>query len=543
MGANPEFYTASTPAQSTQKTEQNLLFPSGQVHNLTLYLQVDDHNTMINDLRRELQNQQPTSEDPKAVGTLDSDWASSSLDIGVFLKKTDYGQIINGEYHQHQCVVVRLYDDVTTAERDSNPATCRIEIHERNNDLVQPDGSLFSWPAPWNDSTQLEGTGLKVEVSYINHPKQGIDRVIDLLRQADVSIDPTQIRREMIAGTFRISHPEVYHRVNIGQLPALKKALSDTQQIAGGESNPDGYNEKGHYSIQTIKIKNIAKLGFDQTVSNPSGLSKEMDSVRIKLYRYNSESYNSSHPLYHPKIEIEAEGAFPKPLYHAVIGRLNQLINAHVADYAGVTSDDLIADDYYDAGKQPTTSTHSPTEYRERLIEYADSDLQHHTIDAYLHNNRTDSPKDILFALYQTENPKYTNLTYDKIKNITGLTKETIGEWVSRLADDDLCIKIPGERYRVQLQKGVVDYLSDQIALGRPFGDLKREVKFRKTKRLFDRFRRGMKRGGNGTDAQPVPLRSVCYRNSPDDLEIVTHQKINRQYPHDAFLTVSSPPP
>jgi hypothetical protein len=541
MGSGSEFYNPSMSAQSTANNQPKLNFVYPHPHHVTLYLQINDQNKTIEDLRNHLQNHQPTSEDPLAVGENNSEWISDSLDIGTFLMGTDYGRGTDSGYQQEKSVVIRQYKDITTVDKDTGPATCRVTLHERASDLIQKDGSSYSWPPAWERNKMVEGTCFKIDVSHVDSPDQGIDRAVDLLKQTDLPLDPTKIRKKLISDTYRFSVLELYHRFNINKEALVEKALENTQQLFGAENNPDGVTEKDHYVSKNIKLNDISKAGFDQTVATPGGLSDELNGIHLKIYKYTAESYGRKNSLRHPKIEIEAEGAYPAPLFEDVRHRLAEVLNAHVGDWAGLTLDHLVADDYYQGSDQPSTATYSPTEYREKMIEHAGSDIQHHKIDTYLHNGYSDVPKDILFVLSQSQNPKYDRLTYDQIANRTGATKGTIGDWAGQMENDNICHKIPGQQYRVSLQKGVVDYLRDQFAPGHPIGDIAREVRLRKAQREFKRWRKEFKRNRNVES--PIQLNTICYRNPPTAISTVSHRKLNGQYRPDDFLAVVCPPP
>jgi len=482
---------------------QSIQYPEGQSHGVTVYVQLNDDNALyesLTDAQRDLNNERGengTSQNPHCLGTIEASWTDGKDELGFFSsgakygKKTDHG--ITQFYKQH----LSLYEDTSEAKKANNPAKIDLRVHKRSDELVYTkDGNELTWPAGWQTGHRYEGTLLKIQASYINHPSEAIAHAFELIEASDL-LSGHELRqaKDPIGETIRFRAPESHHRFHQNHKTDAVNTLLDSAKLVGsvGSGSLKGDIEKGHYQIFAFENDRIDFLGFDDTIEweyKGETYTKTVDSHYMKVYQLsNAEHYPTSDPRAHPKIEVEARGAYPAPAWDAVKKHLDTILNAHTADLAGVPKSGLVEDMYHDGSNQEEIVTQSPADYRNILQNYYKSTGLKKDIFSLLVNNRTDSAKDILYTLIRLGRP----LTYDELKEETGLTKGTIQKWVREL--EDLAI-VYRERDAVvvdhhtqscmfiSMTDFVREQLRDFIEKLKPAGDVKREIKRRKQERI-----------------------------------------------------------
>jgi hypothetical protein len=473
--------------------QKEIDYPTGQVHSVTLYAQ--SQSSQLFDKIQDSYSGTPTNDNPASIGKVNPSWASEPIEVGVFEKGTEYGTMDDEKYARRNAIVIQIYDP-ETGEIASIPETCRIEIHRRQNDLVYSDGNSKTYPAGWKTGKTYEGVGFTIDINYINSVREGLSRAFDLIDRSTLPIDAEPI--SLVDETIRFDLPEVYQRYDKQHVIPVGKTIEQTDRLFNGDDSFDGHTEKNHYCVDRTAIENPERMGFEKTVSS-DGLSDTLGKLYLKSYVY-KDPRPSDDPLRHPKIEIAAKGAFPAPLFDAVLERLNTVLNAHLADFAAVPAADLIADKYYEGPNQPWTTTVSPAEYRETLKRcYATANLKS-VLNKFLYNNRSKCPRDILFVLMNAGG----RLSYDTIATRTGITKQTIGKWANRFNEEGLCDVIHDTVTFVSLQDDVARVLKELFDTGTPFGDLRRELEQRKRERRFNRLLNEFDRTHSRPQALPV---------------------------------------
>jgi DNA-binding transcriptional ArsR family regulator len=474
----------------TQIDGTRIEYPEGQAHGVTVYVQLNDDNGLydrLTDAQRRLNNergQNADSENPHDLGPIDASWTDGVDTVGFFSSRVPYGDYSDGKFTQYYTQVLNLYDDIDTASIAHNPAKCRVEVHKRESGLCYEDGNEYTWPAGWITGQQHEGTCLKIQLSYINSPGEGIARAFELIE--GTGLVSRQDLASPITETVRFSGLESHHRVHKNHEKDLRDTLKDSASLVGtkGDGTEKGDIEAGHYQKYAFRNNRIDFLGFDASLSWEYRGDEYTDSIEqhyLKVYRHtNAEDFAETTPQAHPKIEIKADGAYPGPAWSAVKHQLDTILNAHTSDFAGVPTKGLVEDLYHDGPNQDTVITPSPNEYRINLREYFTSHGLKKDIISLLVNNRTDSAKDILYTVIRLGR----KVTYDELKAETGLTKRTIRKWVKRLEELAIVDRIQSGKMFIRMTEFVREHLRSWIDKIKPVGDTKREIRNRKQERI-----------------------------------------------------------
>ena len=484
--------TTDTPENAGKWLE----YPEGEGHGVDVYVQLDDGNQLyeaLTDAQRELNNERGVNADsanPHYVGTTDASWTDGSHEIGFFSSGAKYGEETNGSYTQFYKQHLKLYDSVEDATGANTPAKREIRVHKRDSDLCFQDGNQFTWPEGWLTGQQHEGTCLKVQASYIESPGEAIAHAFELIEAAGL-LSGSELRqvKDPIHETLRFNALESHHRIHNTHEKDAIDTLRDSAKLVAteGDGKEKAVIEKGHHQIYAFRNDRIDFLGFDTTLEweyRGDEYTDTVDTHYLKVYRHtNADQFPDSDPRAHPKIEVQADGAYPAPAWVAVKHPLDTVLNAHTHDFAGVPESGLVADMYHDGPNQETTITESPAEYRANLRSYFKSSGLKKDILSLLVNNRTDSAKDILHTVIQLGRP----VSYDKLKERTGLTKRTIRKWVSELEDLNIVERQMDVCMFVRMSDFVREHLRSWLDKLQPIGDTKRGIQQRKQERIAAR--------------------------------------------------------
>jgi hypothetical protein len=477
--------------------DKSIQYPEGQSHGVTVYVQLNDDNALyeaLTDAQRRLNNERGengTSQNPHYLGTTDASWTDDTDEIGFFSTRVEYGEKRDSGITQFYAQVLNLYDDVDDAQIANNPAKRRLEVHKRSSDLVYAnDGNDYSWPAGWQTGHQHEGTLLKIQASYIRQLGEAIADAFELIEATDL-LSGSELRqvKDPITETLRFSGLESHHRIHKNHEKDAINTLRDSARLVAteGDGKENAVIEKGHHQIYAFRNDRIDFLGFDTSVEweyRGQEYSDTIDQHYLKVYRHTSaELFSNSDPRAHPKIEVRADGSYPAPAWDSVKRHLDTILNAHTADFAGVPKSGLVEDMYHNGSNQAEIVTQSPANYRINLQDYFKSTGLKKDIISLLVNNRTDSAKDILYTLIRLGRP----VSYDELKDETGLTKRTIRKWVKELEELKVATRDMGVCMHVRMSDYVREHLRDFIEKMKPAGDVKRAIKRRKEQRIADR--------------------------------------------------------
>ncbi|MDZ7703887.1 MAG: winged helix-turn-helix domain-containing protein [Trueperaceae bacterium] len=523
-----------TPAAENrdESSTEPIEYPEGEAHGVTIYAQLNDENGLYDALtnaQRRLNNERGDvagSDNPHYLGSIDASWTDGRDQIGFFSSKQEYGKETEHGFTNYYGQYLNLYDDVDDAKIANNAAKRQIRIHKRSDDLVYPDGNPYSWPAGWITGEQREGTLIEIQASYVDSPGEAIAHAFELIEASEL-VAPAQLGnyKQLIGETVRFQGLEAHHRIHANHETDAIETLRDSARLSGreGDGRIEGNWQKGHHQIYGFETDSISLLGFDPGLSWEYGGDSYSDVVEghyLKCYRHKSaEHFAQTDPRAHPKVEAKARGAYPGPAWTAVKNQLDAILNAHVADWAGVPQSGLVADIYHDGPAQDTTITQPPTNYRINLRDYFKSTGLKKDIISLLVNNRTDSAKDILYTVIRLGRPA----TYAELKDETGLTKRTLRKWVKKLEDLGVVRRRQSGQMFVRMSDFVRDHLRGFIEKAKPAGDVKRAIQRRKREREA-------KRNGEteattdapttavtdgGTNARPAPAEATDTNLTP----------------------------
>jgi len=475
-------------------------YVEGQAHGVTVHVQLNDDNELydrLTDAQRRLNNERgetATSNNPHYLGDCDASWTDGIDELGFFSTGVQYGhETQSGSFTQYYAQVLNLYDSVEDSQIANNPAKRRLEVHKRADGLVYEDGNEYTWPGGWITGREHEGTYLKIQCSYVDSPGQAIADAFALIEATGLlQSHELQSIKQPITETVRFSGLESHHRIdNLHEHDAIETLRDSARLISSeGDGRIHGDIEKGHHQIYGVETTNIGALGFGSRVDwdyRGDDYNAEIDKHYLKCYRHkNAELFGQTDPRAHPKVEVKAHGGYPGPAWNAVKSHLDAILNAHVADWAGVPETGLVEDKYHDGPDQPSTVTRSPTPYRKFLRDYYQSTGFKKQIIEVLVNNRTKSAHDILYTVMRLGRP----VTYNELSEETGLTKRTIRKWCKRLEElpggGVLDRDFSGQMF-VHMSDFARNHLRKFIEATRPNGDIKRAVRRRKHERESNR--------------------------------------------------------
>lgn len=486
----------NTNTTEIEANGQTIAYPEGEIHGVDVYVQLDDNNRLyelLTDAQRDLNNERGTnadSDNPHNLGEHDASWTDGIYELGFFSSGANYGKMQNGSFNQFYKQHLKLYEDTEDATIANTPAKRTLTILRRSKDLCTKDGSAKEWPKGWNTDKRYEGTCLKIQASYINHPSEAIAHAFELIEATGLlSHHELQQAKDPIADTIQFTGPEVHHRPHKNHQKDAIDTLRDSAKLVSteGSGKEQGAIEKGHQQIYSFRNDRLDFLGYNTSVEweyKGETDTETIDKHYLKVYRHKrAEIFPNSDPRSHPKIEVKADGGYPAPAWDSVIHHLNTVLNSHTKDFAGIPKTGLIEDKYHDGSEQEQTVTESPGEYRINLRDYFKSTGLKKDIISLIVNNRTNSAKDILWTLIRLGR----KLSYDKLKEHTGLTKRTIRKWVKQLEDLAIVERQKDYCMYVRMTDFVREHLRGFLDKRKPAGDTKREIEERKEERIAKR--------------------------------------------------------
>jgi len=484
---------ADVPVGSDREAK-SVQYPEGQTHGVTVYVQLNDDNKLyeaLTDAQRRLNNERDdnaSSNNPHYRGDIDASWTDGFDEIGFFSSKQEYGKETKHGFTSYYAQYLNLYDDVEkgTDGIANNPAKRQIRVHKRSDELVYPDGNDYSWPAGWATDKQHEGTLIEIQASYVSNPGEAIADAFELIHAADlIPKHKLQDYKQPIPETVRFRGMERHHRIHSNHEHDAVETILDSARLAKreGDGRIEGDWQKGHQQIHGFETDSIGTLGYDPVIDwdyRGDEYSDVIDGHYLKCYRHQSaEHFSQTDPRAHPKVEVRARGAYPGPAWQTVERHLDSILNSHTSDLAGVPETGLVEDEYHDGPDQETVTTQSPEGYRNMLREYFKSTGFKKQIISLLVNNRTDSAKDILYTVIRLGRP----VSYDELKDETGLTKRTIRKWVRELENLSVVERKQDVCMFVSMTDFVRDHLRGFIEKMKPNGDIKRAIRKRKHER------------------------------------------------------------
>lgn len=498
--------TTSPVGSDNQAQNANAIaYPKGESHGVTIYVQLNDNNELyekLTDAQRRLNNDiedTAGSDNPHHLGEIDASWTDGADEIGFFSSRQEYGVQTERGFTNFYGQYLNLYANVSEGEIANNPAKRQIRVHKRSDELSYPDGNEYSWPAGWITGDRHQGSLIEIQASYVQSPGEAVAHAFELIEAADLlSRNELSEVKQPIPETVRFQGLESHHRVHNNHEQDAIETLRDSARLVGteGDGRVEGDWQKGHHQIYAFDTNSIEALGHDAGINweyAGDEYSGRIEGHYVKCYRHKAaEMFGESDARAHPKIEVKARGAYPGPAWNAVKSQLDEILNAHTADFAGVPESALVADDYHDGPAQETIRTTTPSDYRIKLQEYFKSTGLKKELISLIVNNRTDSANDILYTIIRLGRP----VMYDELKEETGLTKRTIRKWVARLEDLRVVTRemdsVEVDHHTqscmfVQMSDFVRSHLRGFLEKMKPVGDIKRAIARRKREREANR--------------------------------------------------------
>ena len=468
-------------------------------HGVNFWLQLDDDNVLTKLVERKLREMDQTtgrkasSDHPHVMGRFRPSWTDEkqTQQAGLFPTGVEYGkQTAYGEWRQSSAYVCNTYDDASLGSTGiaNNSKKIRVEIHERTDDLVYEDGNAYSWPGGWETGQKYTGTAIKIQASYVSDISEIIAQATELIGAVVGDIDRVRyLMRKVIHETVRFSGLEVHHRHHLETQEATVETLRDSSRLVAfnnGNGKERAAVERGHYQIYAFSTDNFDSIGFDSTIEYKIGAktrTAEVEEHYIKEYLHrNANQFNLNNPLAHPKLEVKARGSFPAPAFEAVQKHLTQILNAHV-EWAGIRKDDLVADDHYRPNERDNISTCVPTNYKLQLKDYFQSDGLQKTVIGMLFHRKTMAIHDILYSI--VKKAWNNQICYDRLKELTGASKSTIGTYISELEEKKIVSRKQSGGMFVRITEFAKEHIGGMLNKFRTEGEIQSDIEKRKAER------------------------------------------------------------
>ena len=289
-----------------------------------------------------------------------------------------------------------------------------IRIEPQVKDLTYRDGNDLSLPFG-------EGTHVWVQTTYPDGPNDVRDRTACALREV-FDYDPGTVDLD----SERITKLECHIRFDADLTNETVECLENSKRLIhyGGSADLKAWQERARAGWLEARIDTDRwdHLGFERAEYKES----------MKIYRIGDWADRSlSNPLHHPKLEAAYQGGsgtHPRlSAWDRVLDRLQHKVTQQ-ARWAGISSEDLIADPYYLGEYALVREYLSLSGRRDDLRAYYD-DLRLPVLSE-VSKESTRGPFDILSLLLE-----YDGATYDELEELTGLSRRTIRYHVKRFED------------------------------------------------------------------------------------------------------------
>jgi len=313
--------------------------------------------------------------------------------------------------------------------------------------VVEPQKQGMTYDPDDNDGKEVEvdlpfgeGTRVQVQTTYVERPSQPVRRALDALSDVlevdgkDHLVDAGQIKRP----SCRIWKLEAYLRFDIDKKHALVREIDKSENLidVGGGSEIETWRQRQSEGWLESRVTSDRwnHLGFTQATTTvvEDGEETQVPYEReLKVYQAN-EWYEKprSHFAHHPKVEASLAGGRNPHIdeWHDVQERLRELVVGH-CEWAGITDDDLVSDDYFKPESQPTGEFDHPEGRREDLRKY------YNRFEAVVYSeclkwDKNRAAYDILSVLVENY-----GATYDVLAAETGYSRSNLQYHVGKMVD------------------------------------------------------------------------------------------------------------
>lgn len=411
----------------------------------------DDHVAYdyYSDMARDIVNEtgeRLTGDNPHHLGELELYWipGSPTVHVGMMSTKVGYGTQQNNGVRRWYDVQFQFYETAACEEQANLPGGKNkiiLEARRQGEMTIEKSGNEFKG-LPDFDGVHRDGTVVKMDVSYCPNPTAAYKRTAYVLDAfCDFDLMP-YVGPEADEWWARSKNPELHVRADMDTYVAVEETMKTLGRYLAtertGHLDQNGTFSGGSNGGWSIHTDNFAEIGIKDTLES-SKLAEplEVDDEYLKWYRHpiadNFENPgHDKHYLYHPKLELETELAFPSDDWDTVIDRANELL-INVLHYAGVDADDMVGDLWFDPdgehGRQTTVESHE-LDYQ-RLKDYWEDARTRQTIAGKLFETQKKSRFDIINVVR-----KYPDgVTYDALADETGFRQSWVEDLVAEFVD------------------------------------------------------------------------------------------------------------
>lgn len=538
-------------------SNESKTFPEPTPHGCSIWVTLDDNNKLYElaaDLLKKRENtvgREPTADHPFRTSQFRPSWVgdASSQEAGTFSTDVEYGEMdSSGQWNQFKALVCNTYDDVQKGSLGiaDNARKVRVELHKRTDELVYEDGNEYSTPGGWETGKHYSGTALKIDASYVFELQETIAHAVELIGATLGQLSRVQsLFQKTVFETIRFTGIEVYHRHHCSTQDSVVQTLRDSAHLLagnGGSGQETADIERGMYKIYRIDTNNLDSLGFETTFEyqwKGESYEAEVSTHSIKEYCHqHAANLSEDHPLHHPKLEVRAAGGYPAPAFEALQQHLTEILHAHI-HWAGIDETELVADNYYKPSTHDTVTTKVPEDYKRRLKEYFQSDGLKKKVIGMLFHRKTMAFHDILYTLIR-QSWRTTRMSYDRLKELTGLTKRTIGRYVSKLVEHRIVAREQSGCMFICISEFAKSHIADLLDKMKTESQVQEEIQQRKQER--EAARKEGDSNSTDSDKQKTPSEVALEhsRNDSTAWEVPNPEssveKLNRRY---EFGTVS----
>ena len=323
--------------------------------------------------------------------------------------------------------------DLTLRERDEDGdlhktgQACSLRVIPQFADLNYKDGKPLTLQYG-------EGSLVRCSTTWADSAAEIEGRMLDVL-EIVLDVDRGRLLADRDADSRRLTKAEAHHRFDIGWKRQVVEVMDQTRDLIayGGMSEVEAhqYRVREGYLEALLDADRWHLLGFERT------------SYDIELKCYQNAGWSEiprEDPAHHPKLEasfagVDGDGALPHvDDWDEVMSVLRSVVSAHL-EWAGVSREELVADDYQPGPASPEYRYSHPGGRRQQLRE------RYEAVGTEIHREalkaNTQAVYDIL-RVVATE----SGASYDTLEERTGLARSTIRYHVSRLTEIGVCEKV-----------------------------------------------------------------------------------------------------
>lgn len=438
-----------TPSHLTAGSDTTTLHRTAPTtHGVGISFLQDDDNDLYDGLREFWRDQDIDPGDEVAIAA-DIDFLDGDDFVWLF-KSSGYkagAENAHGNWKQWYKYHVKLrrverdeYGEIDSLHKP--PVSVHVVVEPQKDGMTydpqKNDGKHKTVDLPYG-----EGSRISVQTTYAERPSQPIRRAIDALSDVledagkDHLADVGSIKRP----SCRIWKLESYLRFDIEKKHALVRTINKSENLidVGGGSEIETFRERQaegwlECRVQSDRWSLLGCQPAETTVEHNDGSeSREVYERELKVYQANGwHEKPETHYAHHPKVEASL-GAGKNPHideWHETLDRLRELVVTH-CEWAGITDDDLVADDYFLPGQQPAIEVEHPEGRQEDLKRY------YNRFEAVIYSECIKRANHAQYDILSVIVERY-GATYDELEAETGYSRSNLQYHVGQLVDTGL---------------------------------------------------------------------------------------------------------